>query len=220
MLGTIRDRLLFLRLRHDEKTIHIGFFIIGILIFLLTLNSVFLSYILTKKDSLRNTTPKENPIFSPPPTPTPCVNCETTPIPTTQTNVQSVLQTQQNSQPQVVDYFIPLGSGTNQTNDWANITGAQVSVDFGQYQNIKEIRFETTVSTPTSSQIVWVRLFNTTDKHPVWFSEVQTQGEASAYLVSQPIAYDIGLKTYQVQMKTQLQGLTNLTQARIHVILQ
>lgn len=220
MLSTIRDRLLFSRLKKDEKTIRIGFFIIGIVIFLLTINSIFLSYTLTKESSLQKTTPQENPDFSPPPTPTPCSSCETTPLPTVHTQTQPVVQKQNAMQPLAKDYFIPLGSGTNQTNDWTDVAGAQVSVNFGQYQNIKEVRFEATVTTPTSSQVVWVRLFNTTDKHPVWYSEVQTQGESSAYLVSQPLTYDTGLKTYQVQMKTQLQGLTNLTQARIHVVLQ
>jgi hypothetical protein len=46
------------------------------------------------------------------------------------------------------------------------------------------------------------------------------EGGTSAYLISNPIAYDKGSKIYQVQMKTQLQYPANLTQARIHITLQ
>lgn len=118
----------------------------------------------------------------------------------------------------IKEYFIPFGMGSNQTSDWADISGLQANIDFGNYPNIKEIRFEVSVNVPTANQTVSVRLFNVTDKHPVWNSEITTTN--NIYAVSSPIIYDKGSKNYQVQMKTQLQHLVNLTQARLHIVLK
>lgn len=216
MLRSIGDRLLQIRLQRDEKTIRIVLLIFGITILLLFLNTLYLTYNLGKnksqqKEIIEQTTVIENPTSTPQ---------AQTPSSETNAPAQVTIQKQQVNTTLVKEYFIPLGTGTNQSNDWENIAGTETSTDFGQYTNIKEIRFEASVSVPTSSQLVWVRLWNKTDKHPVWYSEVATKGETSAYLVSQPIIYDIGQKTYQVQIKTQLKGLTNLTQSRIHITLQ
>src|SRR3989344_5508280 len=91
----------------------------------------------------------------------------------------------------VKDQYIPFGSGSNQTNDWADVAGLQADIDFGSYENIKEVRFEISVGIPTANHV---------------------------YAVSPAIIYDKGLKTYRVQMKTQLQFLANLNLARIHII--
>ena len=112
-----------------------------------------------------------------------------------------------------------MGSGSSQAGDWTDVPGLEASVDFGKYKSIKEIRFEASISVPTANEAVWVRLFNKTDQHPVWFSEATMTGGASSYLVSSPITYDKGSKTYQVQMKTQLKYTANLTQSRIHITL-
>ncbi len=121
----------------------------------------------------------------------------------------------------VKDYFIPLGTGESQAASWEDVPGSQVNVDFGQYPHIKEILFEASVNIPTASEWVSIRLFNETDMHPVWNSTVTSNdGVTFAVLTSTPITYDTGLKTYQVQMQTQLQAPTDLVQARIHIILQ
>ena len=94
------------------------------------------------------------------------------------------------------------------------------SLDFGSYNRIKEVHFEASVYVPTANQSVSVRLYNVTDKHPVWYSEVTMAGGPSAYLTSPAVSYDTGTKLYQVQMKTQLQSTANLVQSKIHVTLQ
>lgn len=222
MLRSVGDRLLRLRLQRDEKILEIGFFLVGLLIFVLAINNLYITYTLkeTKKDNtvsqekLIYPTPSLTPSFFSNPTST--INLPTnTPIP-----IHTTTQSQSANTTLVKEYFIPMGTGTNQSSDWEDVAGTQTSADFGQYGNIKEIRFEASVSVPSSSQIVWVRLFNKTDKHPVWYSEVATKGETSAYLVSQPVVYDTGQKIYQVQIKSQLKGLTNLVQSRIHITLK
>lgn len=214
MIKGIRDRLLQVRLTRDEKEVKIVFLIIGFLVVVLLLNILYLNFAFLKKEK-QDISSKSSTSVTPTNT-----GSEITVIPTqTQTAIPTSSQTSQTSSA-VKDYFIPLGSGTNQTSDFNDVAGATASVDFGGYQNIKEIRFEASVNVPTANQSVTVRLYNSTDKHPVWNSEVNMNGGASSYLNSEPLIYDIGLKTYQVQMKTQLKYLTNLTQSRIHILLK
>ena len=63
-----------------------------------------------------------------------------------------------------------------------------------------------------------MRLYNVTDKHPVWFSDVSLEGGTPALLISKPITLDSGNKTYQVQMKTSLKFQAFLDQSRLHII--
>ncbi len=117
----------------------------------------------------------------------------------------------------VKEYYVPLGTGTNATTDWTDVQGASAYVDTAAYGKMKKVTFEATLTQPVSSQKIWVRLYNSTDKHPVWYSEVSTDNAGPILLISPAITLDAGNKLYQVQMKTQLKGLTNLTQSRIHI---
>lgn len=116
--------------------------------------------------------------------------------------------------------FVPLGSGTGSDNEWTDVSGAQSYVDSTAYGTIKSASFEVTVTVPTGNQTVWVRLFNATDKHPVWFSDVEMEGSGPTLLISKPITLDRGNKLYVVQMKTQLKAAANITQSRIRIITQ
>lgn len=216
MLRSIGNRLLRIRLQRDEKTMQIALRVFSVVILFLFLHTAYLTYKVEKNKAQQKEVIEQTTVIASP-TLTPQAQSLST---ITNTPTQVTIQKQQVNTPLVKEYFIPLGTGTNQSSDWENVAGTETSADFGQYTNIKEIRFEASVSIPSSSQIVWVRLFNKTDKHPVWYSEVVTKGETSAYLVSQPIIYDTTQKTYQVQIKSQLKGLTNLVQSRIHITLQ
>lgn len=117
------------------------------------------------------------------------------------------------------EFFIPLGSSVNFSDDWQDVAGLQAYVDGSAYGRIKKITFEASVRVPTGNQTANVRLFNVTAKHPVWFSEVLfTGGGSPQFLVSEPIALDSGNSLYKVQMKTQLKYAAYLDQARIHII--
>ncbi|MDP3726850.1 MAG: hypothetical protein Q8Q96_00870 [bacterium] len=115
------------------------------------------------------------------------------------------------------EFFVPLGSGTNIVDEWTDVAGAQAYIDRSQYGSIKSVVFEASVYIPTGNQIVWVRLFNVTDKHPVWLSEMSHEGGAPKLLVSKPITLDSGNKLYQVQMKNQLKDKVNLVQSRVRI---
>lgn len=118
----------------------------------------------------------------------------------------------------VKEYFVNFGSGSSTSDVWEDVIGLQAYVDSTQYGVIKRVVFEASLHIPTGNGKAYVRLYNNTDKHPVWFSEMTLEGGQPKLLVSQPIALDSGNKLYQVQMKTTLKYQTNLAQARLHIL--
>jgi|SRR3989344_2402829 len=120
----------------------------------------------------------------------------------------------------VKEYFIPLGSGVTSTTDWANVSGLESSIDTALYQNIKVAYFEISLRVPTGNQTVYARLYNQTDKHAVWFSDVSLDGGTPKLLVSPVIKLDTGNKLYIVQIKTQLGYQVFIDQARVHITTQ
>lgn len=115
------------------------------------------------------------------------------------------------------EFFVPLGSGTNTADEWTDVVGAQAYIDRSKYSLIKSVVFEASVYIPNGNQIIWVRLFNVTDKHPVWLSEMSHEGGAAKLLISKPITLDPENKLYQVQMKNQLKDKANLVQSRVRI---
>jgi hypothetical protein len=198
------------RIRKDERRVRLLFIVFALIIGILIANLVFLNYLQLERST--NPTLQAAAIK---PTVTPIITQAILPSPT----AAQTAALPQVTAPPTKDYFIPLGSGTSQASDWQDIPGAQATVDLSQYRTIKQIVFEASVVVPNAEQIVYLRLYNVTDKHPVWYSDL-TLSNASTYSVSQPMTIDPGVKTYQVQIKTQLNAPATLTQARIHVQLQ
>ena len=211
-----RDRFFLVKLAQDERKAKIALLVMAFLLLLLLGNTVYLTLNSVKQKSLvssqvnsSNSTPSQKNIsgmvtVTVVPSPTP------SPLPPTAAPVAQGAA--------VKEIFIPFGSGTNQSSDWQNVPGLTAQIDFGKYQNIKEVHFEATVGIPTQNESASVQLFNVTDGHPVWYSPITlTDGQ---FVSSNPIIVDAGPKVYQVQMKTSLQFLANLYSARLHIILQ
>ena len=138
------------------------------------------------------------------PTPTP------TSVPPTQAPVSSS---------SVKEFFVPFGTGSNSSDDWQDVGGLKATIDSANYGSIKTVAFEASVRIPTGNETAYVRLYNVTDKHPVWFSDVSLEGGTPALLISKPITLDTGNKIYQVQMKTSLKYQAFLDQSRLHIII-
>ena len=118
---------------------------------------------------------------------------------------------------QVKESLITLGTGSNTSTDYENVATTQVYIDPSKYGTIKSVKFEVSIAVPTANQYVYVRLYNVTDKNPVWNSEMYMSGGPSAYLESGEITLTKGNKLYVVQIKSQLKHLTNLNQARLRI---
>lgn len=137
------------------------------------------------------------------------------PIPTPTVKPASI-QTQ--AQSLVKEFFVPFGIGSNSSDDWQDVAGLKATIDPANYGSVKTVVFEATVRIPTGNETAYVRLYNSTDKHPVWFSDVSLDGGTPQLLISKPITLDSGNKTYQVQMKTSLKFQAFLDQSRLHII--
>lgn len=116
------------------------------------------------------------------------------------------------------EYYVPFGSGSGSSSDWQDVAGLQAYIDSAVYPNIKSVIFEASLHIPTGNQTASVRLYNATDGHPVWNSEINFNGNTSSvFLNSQGVYLDTGNKLYKVQMKTQLQYTSILDQSRLHI---
>lgn len=118
----------------------------------------------------------------------------------------------------VKEFYIPFGTGMNQTDEWTNVPGLEAYIDKSSYAGIKKVTFEASIHVPTGNQTADVRLFNSTKDHAVWDSEMTfTGGGTPQLLISKPITLDSVNNLYKVQMKTQLKYPAYLDQARIHI---
>jgi hypothetical protein len=117
------------------------------------------------------------------------------------------------------ELYVPLGTGINTSTDWTDVKGAAAYIDTRLYGKFKKVTFEASLGVPSGSQTAYVRLFNATDKHPVWYSEMTMSGAGPELLTSSAVTLDSGNKLYQVQMKSQLGSPTNLLQGRVHSII-
>lgn len=116
--------------------------------------------------------------------------------------------------------YVPLGSGTVASADWQEIGGLEAVIDRANYSQIKSIIFEGSLSIPTGNGVVSAKLFNVTDKHEVWFSQIEVQGAASQRTESKEISLSSGRKLYRVMMKSSMSYEAILKDARIKIILE
>lgn len=115
------------------------------------------------------------------------------------------------------EFFVPLGSGTNYGLDWVDVTGVYAEIDTAQYGKIKQTILEVTATVPTGNQKIWMRLYDATAGHPVWYSEMTMEGTGPKLLTSSPLVIEEGKHTYQLQIKTQLKFPATISQARVRI---
>ncbi len=118
------------------------------------------------------------------------------------------------------EFYISFGSAQTSSDQWEDAQGLSAYIDSTKYGAISSVTFETTMQIPTANGKVYAQLYNATDAHPVWFSEVSMEGNIAKLVISSPIHLDQGNKLYKVQMKTTLRAVSLLNQARIHIITQ
>lgn len=117
----------------------------------------------------------------------------------------------------VKEFFVPLGTGTGKAADWTIVDGIGAKIDPSDYGNIKQVIFEASAFVPTGNQTIWIRLYNANTYQSVAGSEVTLSGGTATLLISSPITLASGNNLYQVQMKTQLQAITNINMARVRI---
>lgn len=129
----------------------------------------------------------------------------------------NLLETNTNSQ-SIKEAYVPFGAGSGNKTDWADVTGLISYIDGSKYGNIQKAVFEASVRIPNGNQIIWIVLYNITDKSYLWSSQVSMSGDKPLFLVSKTIVLPQANKLYQVRMKTEIGDVAYIDQSRLHII--
>ena len=128
---------------------------------------------------------------------------------------QTIVQTAQK------EIFIPVGTGSTKSNSYTDLPGLEVTIDTNKYSAIESVVFEGSIWVQDGNGKVFAQLYNKTDKHPVWNSEISTSSAVGVLSTSSQINLDNGNKTYQVQAKTNLTSFAaHVDNARIKITLK
>ena len=100
------------------------------------------------------------------------------------------------------------------------INGAEAVIDLANYPQIKSIIFEASMRIPTANGRVYAKLYNVTEQHDVWYSEVSSEGPVSKREESKEISLASDRKLYRVMMKSTMGYEALLDSARIKIILK
>jgi hypothetical protein len=120
----------------------------------------------------------------------------------------------------VKEVYIPLGKGSTTSKTYTNLMGTEAVLDSNNFTQIKSMIFEASMRIPTANGKVYAKLYNVTDKHDVWFSEVSAEGDEGYRAESAEISFDSGRKLYRVMMKSTMGYEAILDWARIKIILE
>ncbi len=118
------------------------------------------------------------------------------------------------------EFYIPLGSGSTTKSDFEDITSTDAIIDPANYGNIKDAYFISSLRNPTQNGAVEAQLYNVTDKHLVWGSQLTINGPAVQTVTSDKITLDKGAKLYRVRLKSTLGFAVSLDNAKIRIVTQ
>lgn len=121
---------------------------------------------------------------------------------------------------QAKEIYIPLGQGSTESQEWVEIPGAEAVINKNNFLKIKSVIFEVSLRIPTGNGRVYAKLFNVTEKHDVWFSEVWAESSQSKREESKPLTLGSGRHLYRVMMKSTMGYEAILDQARLKIVLQ
>lgn len=118
------------------------------------------------------------------------------------------------------EYFIPLGGDTTSSTSYIDLLTTDTLLDTTTYGKIKEAFFIAALSNPTQNGFVQAQLFNVTDKHPVWGSQITSNEKATQTITSNSVTLGEGPKLYRIQLKSSLGYSVSIANAKIKIIAQ
>lgn len=128
---------------------------------------------------------------------------------------QTIVQTAQK------EVFIPIGTGSTKKNSYEDLPGLEVSIDTNKYSNIESVVFEASIWVQDGNGKVYTQLYNKTDGHPVWNSEISSSSAKGVLTTSPKITLSSGNKTYKIQAETDLVEFAgHVDNARVKITLK
>lgn len=191
---------------------------------LLYLNWLVLGNKSVKKETAAASPAPETSVASPSPTPSSTRAGEGKPaeeakIVETRTVVeretQTIVQTAQK------EIFIPMGSGSTKSHDFADLTSTDVTIDTSRYANIQSIVFETSIWVEGGNGAAYAQLFNVSDKTGYIESQVSNNIGTAVVKASGNLPLPVGQKTYRVRAKTDIvEFAAQISNARLKITLK
>ena len=193
------------------------------------LDLVYINYWVVKQDSVNRESrqvetitaspqPSASPLSSPDSSPIAKNSADTKTIETktvVEKEIQTIVQTAQK------EIFVPIGSGSTKSSSYVDLSGLEVSVDTTKYSGIDSVVFEGSIWVQDGNGKVNAQLYNKTDSHPVWNSQISTSSANGVLTTSSKINLDSGNKIYRVQAKTDLvEYAAHVDGARIKITLK
>jgi hypothetical protein len=115
--------------------------------------------------------------------------------------------------------YIPLGTGKTTSSEWDELPATEVTVNTANYPALAKAYFEVFMHLTTGNGTMQAKLYNSTDRHDVWFSDVSMSSDKVTRL-EVPITLDTGNKRYKVMVKSSLKYEAVLDNARIRIQLK
>ena len=198
--------------------------IIVALLDLLYLNWLVLSHKSVKKETVAASPTLETGVFSPSPTPSSAEATEGKPAEETKTvetktvvekETQTIVQTAQK------EIFIPMGSGSTKSRDFADLTSTDVTIDTSRYANIQSVLFETSIWVEGGNGAAYAQLYNVSDKTGYIESQLSNNIGTAVVKASGNLPLPVGQKTYRVRAKTDIvEFAAQISNARIKISLK
>lgn len=117
----------------------------------------------------------------------------------------------------IKEIIVPIGTGLTRSSEWEDLPGADVYIDTSNYPPIRKAIFEIYLNITTGQGQMNAKLFNVTDKHDVWFSEVSVDGGGVAKREAE-VTLEKGNKLYRVMAKSTLNAEAVVQNARIRLL--
>jgi len=115
------------------------------------------------------------------------------------------------------EFYIPLGSGRTTSREFAELVGVEAVINTANYPRIQSVLFEASMHLFPGNGRMTAKLYNITDRHDVWFSELSTDG-GSIVKKETPITLENGEKLYRVMVQSTLGYEAIVDNARVRII--
>jgi hypothetical protein len=116
--------------------------------------------------------------------------------------------------------YVPLGRGTTTSQTYEEIVGAEAVIDLSRYPEIETVYFEANMKIPAGGGRIYAKIYNVTDKHDAWLSEVYLDGAGPYRAEAKGVILASGRKLYRVKMKSTLGTEGVLDSARLKILLK
>ena len=115
------------------------------------------------------------------------------------------------------EYHVFLGSGTTQSDSWVDIPESEVTINGSRYSGLEQAHLEAYLVVTNGIGRAYMKLYNVSAKHDVWFSEISTESDIPVK-VSLPITLDKGAQSYRLMAKSTIRSRMNIHNARIRIL--